>query len=302
MHGFIRPTQRVRAPEMAASSKDRDKQKTPKKKPRKKTQAERADVYKLYQESVQCVEAEIDFVDATFRELRARPARYLREDFCGTGNTSCEWVRRHEDKHAVGVDTDADVLAWGERNNLARLDPGERARVTLLNADVLEAQTRPMDIVLAMNFSYWCFTERQTMKRYFRRVRESLVSDGVFFLDAYGGWESQQVMRERTKMKRFTYIWNQAAYNPITGEYKTAIEFKFPDGSRIKPAFTYTWRLWSLPELRELLAEAGFARIQVWWQRDEDEDGEDHEAAEEFYPTEEAESDPAWVCYITAEA
>ncbi|MCA9297734.1 MAG: hypothetical protein KDA28_01630, partial [Phycisphaerales bacterium] len=56
--------------------------------------AKTADRHILYQESVQNVEAEIDFVDEQFRKRRGRHARRLREDFCGTANTSCEWVRR----------------------------------------------------------------------------------------------------------------------------------------------------------------------------------------------------------------
>ena len=52
------------------------------------TVAERADPHALYQQSVQCVEAEIDFVDYTFLARRGRQAKRLREDFCGTANTS----------------------------------------------------------------------------------------------------------------------------------------------------------------------------------------------------------------------
>lgn len=261
-----------------------------------KTRADRADRHKLYQQSVQCVEAEIDFVDATFRSLRGRDGRYLREDFCGTANTACEWVRRRKDNVAVAVDFDEEVLAWGEKHNRGGLKPAARERIELIHGNVLEVNTRPVDIVLAMNFSYWCLAERAALRRYFRRVRETLVSDGVFFLDCYGGWESQKPMRERTKIKDFTYVWNQVSYNPVTGEQRCQIEFLFPDGSKLKPAFTYTWRLWTLPEIRELLADAGFSRVQVWWQMSEDDDEDD------FQVVNEADSESSWVCYITAEA
>ncbi len=50
--------------------------------------ARTADRHELYQLSVQNVESEIDFVDAEFERLRGRKAVRLREDFCGTGNTS----------------------------------------------------------------------------------------------------------------------------------------------------------------------------------------------------------------------
>ncbi len=41
------------------------------------------------------------------------------------------------------------------------------------------------------------------------------------------------------------------------------IDFKFEDGSVQKRAFSYDWRLWILPEIREVLAEAGFRRSTV---------------------------------------
>ena len=52
------------------------------------------------------------------------------------------------------------------------------------------------------------------------------------------------------------------------------IHFKFPDKSKMKRAFTYDWRLWTLPELQELMLEAGFARADVYlegWDDEEDE-------------------------------
>ena len=75
--------------------------------------ASKADVHALYQQAVQCVEAEIDFVDETFAKLRRRKARHLREDFCGTANAACEWVRRRRTNRAVAVDIDDAVLQPG---------------------------------------------------------------------------------------------------------------------------------------------------------------------------------------------
>ena len=259
--------------------------------------ASKADRHVLYEDSVQCVEAEIDFVDETFKKLRNRKARLLREDFCGTANTSCEWVRRRKSNRAIGVDLDADVQAWGRRHHVAKLGPsGER--VTLLNENVLDVETEPVDVVLAMNFSYWIFKERAQLKQYFRSVYESLVDDGIYFLDAYGGSDAYREMRERTKYDEFTYIWDQASFDPITGDMVCRIHFTFPDGSRMKNAFTYDWRLWTLPEIREVLLEAGFQRVTVYWQGD-DEDSD--EGNGEFEPAEHGEADDAWIVYITAE-
>jgi len=282
---------------MAERKKKRGGKKAARKGGDGRTLAEKADRHLLYQESVQCVEAEIDFVDETFRQLRGRRAVRLREDFCGTANTSCEWIRRRKGNTAIGVDLDREVLAWGEQHNRAKLG-ANAGKLTLLNENVLDVRHDPVDTVLAMNFSYWVLKERATMRRYFRGVRDCLVDDGIFFLDCYGGYDAFREMRERTKNDGFTYIWDQATYNPTTGEMSCHIHFRFPDGSRMDNAFSYHWRLWTMPEVREILDEAGFRRITVWWQgwdeNEEDGDGE-------FKPVEDADADAAWVSYIVAE-
>lgn len=265
---------------------------------RKKTaQAAAADKHALYEAAVQCVEAEIDFVDKEFTHLRGREAHYLREDFCGTANTSCEWVRRRDRNYATGVDLDKDVLRWGEDNHLAQLSDAQRARIALVNDDVLKANTPLQDVIIAMNFSYWILQERRLMRRYFKRVLESLNEDGIFFLDCYGGYDAFRVLKERTKHKHFTYVWDQASYNPINGQMTCHIHFRFPDGSRMKEAFTYHWRLWTLPEIREMLSEAGFRRSIVYW---EGWDEEQEEGTGEFAAVESAEPDAGWICYLAA--
>src|SRR3990172_2950457 len=121
----------------------------------KKNLSELADAHDLYQRSVQDVEAEIDFIEETWNQLRRRPAELLREDFCGTANTACEWVRRGVGNYAIGIDLDRAVLDWGERNNIAALKPQEQQRIELVYGNVLEVPPRLVDIVLAMNFSYF---------------------------------------------------------------------------------------------------------------------------------------------------
>jgi hypothetical protein len=53
---------------MAKTSDNKRCSKNSKKKKKAKTLAQKADRHVLYQDSVQCVEAEIDFVDDTFRK------------------------------------------------------------------------------------------------------------------------------------------------------------------------------------------------------------------------------------------
>ena len=267
--------------------------KTKKKKP---TQACRADKHKLYENSVQNVKTEIDFIDNTFRSLRNRMALTLREDFCGTANTSCEWVRRRNNNHAISVDLDQEVLDWGSENNLSRLTRAQLKRISLLNENVMQIRNDPVDVVLAMNFSYWVFKDRSTMIKYFRNVYKGLNEDGIFFLDSFGGFEAFREMEERRDHGKFTYVWDQAGYNPIDGHGLFKIHYKFKDGSKLKDAFVYDWRVWTLPELTEMLIEAGF-KPTVYWEGT----GKDKEGNGIFTPTTRGEADAGWVVYIVAE-
>jgi hypothetical protein len=161
----------------------------------------------------------------------------------------------------------------------------------------MTVDTEKVDAVGAFNFSYWIFQTRPLMIQYFERIREALKDDGIFFLDAFGGYESMEEMKEKTKYDGFSYIWEQAKYSPVTGEMICHIHFKFPDKSKLKKAFTYVWRLWTLPEIKELLLEAGFRNPTVYWEGT-DADGEGDGV---FTPDEHGEADAGWIAYIVAE-
>ena len=260
--------------------------------------ADNADRHQLYQESVQDTETEIDFVVETWQKLRDRPPELLREDFCGTANTACDWVRRDSRHSAIGVDWDSEVLEWGRNNNLEQLDDDQFNRIILLQENVLEADTEAADIVLAMNFSYYLFLERGDLLDYFCSVRHNLVDDGIFFLDAYGGYDAPKEIQEERDCDGFTYIWDQASFNPIDSRMRCHIHFDFPDNSRMEKAFSYDWRLWTLPEIRELLDEAGFTEVTVYW---EGTDEESNEGDGVFEPAETGDADPGWICYLVAQ-
>jgi len=264
---------------------------------RKLTLAQKADLHETYEAAVQTPDVECEFIADTFRRIRGRAPMSLREDFCGTAAISCEWVRGGPKRRAIGVDLDPSVLAWGRSRHLAALKPAQQQRVELVEGDVAEVHTGKVDIVGAFNFSYWVFKTRPAMLRYFRRVRQALTPDGVFFLDAYGGYDAYKELKETTRCKGFTYVWHQEKYHPVTGDILCHIDFRFPDGSVLEKAFTYDWRLWSLPELRELLAEAGFSRVTVWWEGT----GKDGRGNGVFTPEDRGEADAGWVAYLIAE-
>jgi SAM-dependent methyltransferase len=265
---------------------------------RKSKQSDLADRHDLYQRSVQDTESEIDFVEETWNELRGRPAEVLREDFCGTANTACEWVGRNENHYAIGIDLDKEVLQWGQRNNLAHLSAKEQQRIELLETNVLDVQLEPVDIILAMNFSYFLFRDRSALRTYFSSVYDGLTDDGILFLDAYGGYDAPREIEEERDCDGFTYIWDQAEFNPIDSCMTCHIHFEFADGSRIDQAFSYHWRLWTLPEIREILLEAGFSQVDVYW---EGTDEKLNEGNGIYQPREQGEADAGWVCYVVAQ-
>lgn len=256
-----------------------------------------SDRHDLYEHSVQDTEAECDFIDQVWTERRKRLAQHVREDFCGTAATSCEWIKRREGNTAIGVDFDPTVLKCAHERIAKRLDEDQIKQLTILNDDVLTVKTKKVESVLAMNFSYYIFKTRALLGKYFKRVRSSLVDDGIFILDAYGGSDSFVELEEDRKVKGFTYVWDQHFYDPITGDVTNYIHFRFPDGSAMNKAFEYHWRLWTLPELRELLEEVGFSKVTVYWEgTDEDGDGDG-----EFTPTTVGEACEGWIAYIVAE-
>lgn len=264
---------------------------------RRQTMADKADIHELYEISVQNVEHEVEFMQETYEQLRGCKAHLFREDFCGTASLSCEWVKQGENYQAIGVDIDPKVLEWGRKNRLAKLPTADQPRVSLIESDVMTAKTPAPDILAAFNFSFFIFRTRDDLRAYFKRSYDALKDDGLFIVDLFGGPEAQEETKEKTKHKRFTYIWDQAEFHPVTNYIRCHIHFKFKDGSKLKKAFTYEWRLWSAPEIREVLAEAGFGKSTLYWEG-EDEDGEGNG---EFTPEEQGEADLAWIAYIVAE-
>ena len=272
-------------------------------KKKKYSLADTMDRHQLYELSVQNSESEIDFVEKTYKSLRKKKAKLLREDFCGTANVCCEWVRRNKNNQAIGIDLDTEVLDWSRQNQVGKLPKHQRDRIRLIEANVLDVKTDKVDIVSAMNFSYWLLKEPALLSSYFSRVAKALKKDGVFFLDAYGGYDSFREIEEEREIDEgdlsFTYIWEQEKFDPITNELQCSIHFEFEDGSRLERAFSYEWRLWTLPEIKQLLLDSGFNKVTFYWQGF-DEDGEE-DGDFKAVKAGEVDADAGWICYITAE-
>tara|TARA_R110002049_G_scaffold4601_4_gene31802 strand:- start:19825 stop:20658 length:834 start_codon:yes stop_codon:yes gene_type:complete len=266
------------------------------------TMADKADKFKCYQKSVQTPEHEVEFFEQAYRDFYRRKPNSLREDFCGTFAVCCEWVKSSARRTALGVDLCDETLQWGRDHNLSKLSDAQQKRVRLLLQDVRKRNRPQVDVLAAQNFSFWIFKTRPEVIEYFKTARANLNAEGIMVLDMMGGGEcyEEDLVDRRTIVKGkkgFKYEWKQASFNPITAEAKFDISFKFSDGSKLKKAFQYDWRFWTIPEVREMLSEAGFSESHVYWEIEDEDDPEDDGTWER---SDEAPSDPSWVCYIVA--
>lgn len=261
-----------------------------------KYSARTADKHELYQLSVQAPEIDSRFFARRFMKANGRPARLFREDFCGTAILSCAWVEIHSENRAIGIDLDAATLDWGREHNLTRLKRAQRDRLSLIQDDVLNVSAPKVDVIAALNFSYSVFKSREQLLAYAKNSYRSLKPGGMLFMDNWGGSEAQVLQEEaRPQDQGFDYIWDQDAFDPVTHFITCKIHFEFADGSKMRNAFTYHWRLWTLPELTEIMTEAGFQDVHVLWEGTEK--GTD-EGNGVFRRVTKGEPDLAWIAYV----
>jgi SAM-dependent methyltransferase len=260
---------------------------TRRRKPAAALTARNADPHHLYEVAVQRPEVIVGFIDELFETVRGHLPRVLREDFCGTANLSSTWVRLGDDRRALAVDHDAEVLDWAERHNRRSLG-ADADRLTLHAADVL-AIDEPAEVVASLNYSHFIYKRREELGRYLAHARRCLQPGGMLLLDAFGGPGSIEPCLDERPFSAFTYLWEQRSFNPLTHEIDCRIHFRFPNGSMLRDAFVYDWRMWGLPELRELLEEVGFDDLAIYFE------------SEEGFVADVDEIDPrAWVAYVVA--
>lgn len=252
------------------------------------------DKYQLYLDAVQAPENDVRFYRETYKSLRGRYPRTFREDFCGTFAISCEWVRSAEDAEAYGVDLDLEPLDWGKKNQLPDLTQQQRERLHILNQNVLNPKLVQADVIGAANFSYFIFKTKDSLIEYFANARRTLNPDGLFIVDCFGGSACQEPNEEETELDDFTYYWDQDTFDPITHYAQFYIHFKMKNGPKLEQVFSYDWRMWTIPEIREAMLDAGFSRSLVYWEgTDSEGDGNG-----EFTQTEVGEPCATWLAYI----
>ncbi len=198
--------------------------------------------------------------------------RVLGEDFAGTAAMSRRWVEVVEGGRAVAVDRDSEALAYR----------GEDARIERVVGDVMACDA-PCDVVFVGNFSIGYWHTRAALVAYLRHARRRLEgsgagSPGVFICDTYGG-EGTFILGEVHREhwigegehagSRVRYTWEQREADPLTGMVTDVLHFRVVSGAGVveaefEDAFVYEWRLWSPPELRDAMEEAGFTSTEVY--------------------------------------
>jgi len=263
----------------------------------KKSPKKTFDKYDYYRRSVQSAESDVVFLRHVYKELRHKDPKTLREDFCGTFALSCEWVKLQPKHESYSLDLDPEPLEYGKKNYLTKLKPDQQKRIHLVEGNVLTSKLPATDIAIAMNFSYFIFKSRDLMKQYFANSYKALKKDGVFLLDCFGGSQCYDEIEEPTKHRGFTYYWDQTGFDPVTNRALFYIHFRPKGQKKVEKVFTYDWRMWSIPELREILTEVGFKRTHVYWEGTT----KSGEGDGKFTRTEKGESCLSWIAYIVAE-
>lgn len=243
----------------------------------------------LYRRAVQHAPAEAGFLHRAYRHYNKALPLLLREDFAGTCAVAAAWVAMHPQHQAMAIESHGPTARWAQRT--AEREMGVAAGdLHIVEADVLQVDGPKVDITCALNFSTFIYHDRAALKQYFQSARRGLKRNGLLILDAYGG---PGAMRVGTQTRRvpgesspdapispgspgslgspgsppppgFTYHWEQRTFDPITHHTECRVHFTLHDGTHLNSAFIYRWRLWTLPELVEIMLEAGFKRAEAW--------------------------------------
>ena len=101
--------------------------------------------------------------------------------------------------------------------------------------------------------------------------------------------------QDRRRQHGFTYVWDQVDFDPVSHDILCKIHYEFRDGTRMRNAFVYDWRLWTLPEMQEIMSEAGFHDVHVLWEGTDRDSGEGNGR---FRRCTRGGDEDAWIAYV----
>ncbi|KAL2918206.1 hypothetical protein HK105_202133 [Polyrhizophydium stewartii] len=217
-----------------------------------------------------------DSLDAGRESLNARRmakrqappvARTFLEDFCGTAVLADAWAGMHATHEAFGIDIDPAVIAHARAQTLQH---AHSARVHVSVGNVLEPTAAygvpPVDLIAALNYGVFYHHRRADLVKYLRRCADALNHGGVLIVDCFGGARVSSVEGRlfKRRFSDFTYFFEQKPMDALSSIVHVHLHFRFDDGSWLKNAFTYEFRVYTIREIREAMLEAGFARTFVW--------------------------------------
>ncbi|MBC6416145.1 MAG: class I SAM-dependent methyltransferase [Bdellovibrionales bacterium] len=254
------------------------------------------DKFFYYKKAVQNPAKEFDFFKKTFRSFYKKTPLLFREDFCGTFYMAFQWVQDHKLNKAIAIDVDKKPIEYGIKHHLCQLNASQKKRFTFLNKNILTPRLPSAELITVSNFSYFALKTQNLMLKYFKNVHKSLYKKGLFILDVMGGPDCEKIIEEERKYKTFTYFWDQDYFDPIQREGHYHIHFKRKGERKRLKQFSYNWRLWTIPELKQLLLSAGFSEVYVYWEQS-DKKGEGNGV---FKKTKKAETCDSWIAYLVS--
>jgi hypothetical protein len=137
-------------------------------------------------------------------------------------------------------------------------------------------------------------------------IQAAHATGSVFLCDTYAGESAfliGHVHRNHPAPdgRLIRYTWEQRDADPLTGMVTNAIHFRVSKGGvieqEVNDAFVYRWRLWSVPELRDAMLEAGFATTEVYAKVA---DAIDDEGNVYIQPADPAELDDSFIVLVAA--
>jgi SAM-dependent methyltransferase len=243
------------------------------------------DRLELYRWAVQDPETHAIVLRTLYEQLRpGRQPVILREDFAGTSAESVAWVLLQSGRRAIAVDFDGPTLEWA-RSRAVRLLGALVSEITFVQGDVGNVgppDVPQADIIAVLNYSILYQHERKELLSYLRHAFNGLSQNGILVLNLFGGAAAVQPGTTRRRVipkprlstespiPAFDYLWELRNYDRALQRLDCHIHFEVPEPSspnrtrEIRDAFTYDWRLWSVHELIDACAQAGFSDAQVW--------------------------------------